>query len=399
MLAPDEESRALDALRFSLASEIVELVVLTADDPFLQTLREAVGPARRLWHVRSSDKVSDLLLAGGVGILVLDVQALNESSSRFIAQIRRQFPDLVIVVAGNREAEGEVASLISDGSVYRFIHKPMSPARARLFAEAAVRRYEEYRKRSVRPVPAGTSRKAVLLFSAACALGCAVLIGLGMARRHAHEKGASLSPAPAAAASASASIDLGVVPRPPPADSLPPASPLPGASPPHAASRAPAASPPPPATSATALASPPPPTTSATAPNSPPPATPPAAVRPATHADAAQADQFAALALECIQEHRLLDPPGDNASFYVQQALQADPRNEAAQQAQEALALSVLAAGREAIDRGDFTSASSWLEAAAGIAAPANVENLRQSLAAARRRAEADAAEAPEPPR
>ncbi len=95
----------MDALRFSLASDIVELVVLTTDDPFLQTLREAVGASRRLWHVPSADKVSDLLVAGGVGILVLDVHALHETANRFITEIKRQFPDLVVVVAGNRDAE------------------------------------------------------------------------------------------------------------------------------------------------------------------------------------------------------------------------------------------------------------------------------------------------------
>jgi hypothetical protein len=106
-------------LRFSLASDIVELVVLTTDEVFLQTLREAVGGARRLWHVPSGDKVSDLLVAGEVGILVLDVQALIEGPSTFIGQIKRQFPDLVVVVAGNRDAEISLAGLISAGTVYR----------------------------------------------------------------------------------------------------------------------------------------------------------------------------------------------------------------------------------------------------------------------------------------
>src|SRR5476649_1523000 len=127
VLASDEESATLDALRYSLASEIVELVVLTSDELFLQTLREAVGGDRRLWHVGSADKVSDLLVAGEVGILVLDVQAMQEIPSVFIVQIKRQFPDLVVVVAGNREIENSLAGLISAGSIYRFIHKPMSP--------------------------------------------------------------------------------------------------------------------------------------------------------------------------------------------------------------------------------------------------------------------------------
>jgi TonB family protein len=147
VLASDEDGDSVGRLSFSLASDIVELVILTTDDAFLRTLREAVGGARRLWHVPSADKVSDLLLAGQVGILVLDAQTLHDGASVFVSQIKRQFPDLVVVVAGNRDAESLLASLISAGVVYRFIHKPMSPGRAKLFADAAVRRFDEQRKR------------------------------------------------------------------------------------------------------------------------------------------------------------------------------------------------------------------------------------------------------------
>jgi hypothetical protein len=154
VLASEDESDALAAVRFSLADDIVELVVLTTDDGFLQTLREGVGASRRLWHVLSADKISDLLAVGGVGILVVDVQSLNHAAARFVAGIKRQFPDLVVVAAGNRESETELAPLISDGSIYRFIHKPMSPARATLFADAAVKRYQNQRERTVAVVAA-----------------------------------------------------------------------------------------------------------------------------------------------------------------------------------------------------------------------------------------------------
>jgi hypothetical protein len=137
-----------DPLSFSFASEIVEFVVFTTDLAFLQTLREAVGDARRLWHVPSADKVGDLLVAGEVGILVLDVQSEADAARRFVAQIKRQFPDLVVVAAGNREAEAALARLISEGIVYRFMHKPMSRARAKMFADAAVKRYETHRERA-----------------------------------------------------------------------------------------------------------------------------------------------------------------------------------------------------------------------------------------------------------
>jgi TonB family protein len=148
VLASDEDGGTLEALKFSLASDIVELVVLTTDELFLQTLRDAAGSSRRLWHVLSPDKVSDLLVAGEVGIVVLDAQALHEASRVFVEQIKRQFPDLVIVAAGLRGDEISLAGLISAGLVYRFIHKPMSPARAKLFADAAIKKYEDQRRRA-----------------------------------------------------------------------------------------------------------------------------------------------------------------------------------------------------------------------------------------------------------
>ncbi len=152
MLASDDELSSPVAVHFSLASDIVELVVLTVDEPFLQTLREALGGARRLWHVPSATQVSDLLIAGQVGIVVIDVQALSVAADVFVAQIKRQFPDLVVVVAGQRDAEIRLAALISAGTVYRFIHKPVSPGRAKLFAEAAIKKYaEQPRPASARP--------------------------------------------------------------------------------------------------------------------------------------------------------------------------------------------------------------------------------------------------------
>jgi protein TonB len=185
VLASDEEGGTLDALRFSLASEIVELVVLTGDELFLQTLREAVGSARRLWHVLSADKVSDLLVAGQVGILVLDVQALNETSAVFVAQIKRQFPDLVVVVAGNRDAEISLAALISAGTVYRFIHKPMSPGRAKSFADAAVKKYDEQRRRpaAIPPVKSQSRSNRGALIGGTASTLCVIAVTVWVMHR------------------------------------------------------------------------------------------------------------------------------------------------------------------------------------------------------------------------
>src|SRR6202040_261888 len=122
----------------------------------------------------SADKVSDLLVAGEVGIVVLDAQALHEAPSVFVAQIKRQFPDLVVVAAGHRDDETSLAGLISAGLVYRFIHKPMSPARAKLFAEAAIKKFEAQRRRAATAPEykrAASSSLSMLIGGGARALG------------------------------------------------------------------------------------------------------------------------------------------------------------------------------------------------------------------------------------
>jgi hypothetical protein len=174
VLASDEDGGTLQTLKFSRASDIVELLVLTCDEVFLQTLHDA-GGASRLWHVISADKVSDRLVAGKVGIVVLDVQALHEAASVFVEQIKRQFPDLVVIAAGHRDDETLLAGLISAGLVYRFIHKPMSPARAKLFAQAAINKYEVQRRRAAAAPQyerAASSSRAW----AACTIGALALI-------------------------------------------------------------------------------------------------------------------------------------------------------------------------------------------------------------------------------
>ena len=180
LLASDERSGGRDP-NFSLASDIIELVVLTLDDAFLATLREAVGATRRLWHVPSAEQVSDLLIAGQVGILVIDAQALPVSANVFVAHIKRQFPDLVIIVAGARDIESALAGHVSTGAIYRFIHKPMSPERARLFAEAAVRKYGARRSRGPLPLtPPRTSRHARVQVVAGAGVALTVMIGIGV---------------------------------------------------------------------------------------------------------------------------------------------------------------------------------------------------------------------------
>jgi TonB family protein len=426
VLASDEEGGTLDALRFSLASEIVELVVLTSDEVFLQTLREAVGGARRLWHVSSPDKISDLLVAGEVGILVLDVQALNETSTVFVEQIKRQFPDLVVVVAGNRDAETSLAGLISAGIVYRFIHKPMSPGRAKLFADAAVKKYDEQRKRSaaippIKPLP--RSNRSVLIGGTISVLGMIVVAAWVMHRGR--DAGAGAPRADSVArpsaespllANAAAALSANRLTEPAGDNALElyrqaqahnPADPMARAGLAEVRERLLAR-----AENAlleerldeaavaietarksgvesgrvsflsAQLAKSRERVKSAQA-----------AVRARNEPKAAE-DKVTPLLREAAQrinDAHLIDPQQDSALFYIREALRLDPNNGAAQDAEKALAMQLLTEAHNAIYARDFAHASRWLEAAKGIAAADNIETVQDLLAAARREADADA--------
>jgi TonB family protein len=427
VLASDEEGGTLDALRFSLASDIVELVVLTGDDAFLQTLREAVGGARRLWHVPSADKVSDLLVAGEVGILVLDVQALNETPSIFVGQIKRQFPDLVVVVAGNRDAEISLAALISAGLVYRFIHKPMSPGRAKLFVDAAVKKFDEQRRLSAATAPikrASRSNRGVLIGGAIGALGV-IVVATWALNRNADEAGAQhAAGAPQSSASeppqlvrAALALAANRLTQPAGDNALElylqaqaqyPADPVARAGVAEVRERLLAR-----AENAlleerldeaavaieTArvsgvesgrIAF----LTAQLAKSRDQVKTGQAAARAITRSESKPDDKVGPLlqlAQERMEQARLIDPPGDSALFYIQEALKLDSGNDAAQDSEKTLAMRLLTEAHGAIDHRDFARASAWLDAARGVASPANVDAAQAQLASARRQADADA--------
>jgi TonB family protein len=430
VLASDEEDGTLDSLRFSLASDIVELVVLTGDEAFLQTLREAVGSSRRLWNVPSADKVSDLLVAGEVGILVLDVLALNETPSVFISQIKRQFPDLVVLVAGNRDSETSLAGLISAGTVYRFIHKPMSPGRAKLFADAAVKKYEEQRRRAA-TTPSVNRRprsgRGALIGGAVGALGVAIIATWAIRRGSDDDAGApphieaTGAAHPSAAespllANAAAALSANRLTEPAGDNALELYLQAQARNPADAAARAGLAEVRErllakaenalleerleEASSAietarksgvesgriafltAQLAKSRDQVKSAQA---------AARVRTDTTADQDKMTPLLGLVTQRMNDARLVDPERDSALFYLKEALRLDPNSAAAQETEKVLAMRLLAEAHSAIDRRDFARASGWLQAATGIAAAANIEAAQASLATARREADADA--------
>ncbi|MEL7297129.1 MAG: TonB family protein [Pseudomonadota bacterium] len=125
----------------SRAISEVELVVLTNDSSFLKTIRAATGASHVVNHAPNLQEAVDVVEEGRSGVLITDAAVAVKDVETITAKLRRHMPSLVTIVAGRREDGEKMMGLISDGLVYRFLLKPISPGRSRLAIEASAKKH------------------------------------------------------------------------------------------------------------------------------------------------------------------------------------------------------------------------------------------------------------------
>jgi TonB family protein len=84
-------------------------------------------------------------MSGHAGVAFIDAwtsQSQPGATAQLAQKLHHQLPDVVLVVAGDGAAQSELAALVGDGTIYRFVHKPVSAQRVRLFVDAAWRKRE-----------------------------------------------------------------------------------------------------------------------------------------------------------------------------------------------------------------------------------------------------------------
>ncbi len=141
----EDAGLAQAAKQLSASTPPVEVLALTPDATLLAVLREAAGRDQRIWHALSREQAAELIMSGQVGVIVIDSLATDGDCAAYCDQLRAQFPDLVVIVAGTTDDQTELVKLITAGDVYRFLHKPVSPPRARHAIDASIRRHIEGR--------------------------------------------------------------------------------------------------------------------------------------------------------------------------------------------------------------------------------------------------------------
>lgn len=369
--------------RFTLTTR--PLIALTRDAQLLATLRKVADPAHGVVPVGSEVDLSTALMTSDAGVALLDCAAIATSVAILTERLATQFPDLVLIIAGGIDEQGMLAPQITDGSVHRFLHKPFSEQRVRLFVESAWRRHEDTRSlpQLALALPRGGRTKRWGLWITAVAAAAALLLWLNMRMPEAPPTAAPVASSPAVGAAASDEVRA------------------PGAESPGAGAVAP--------TDTRAEHASPGKTQRAAGSAAAPLAAPgegATAAQPllpgAQAGDAAQPPLDARVAdylgrsRDALSRGRLIEPADDNARFYIEAARELAPDAPEVRQAAADLIARLESEAHQALAARNAERAQMWTAAAADAgAAPAEIAALRretQQLSAARADALAQAA-------
>lgn len=290
----------------------VEVLVLTNDGSFLNTIRAAVGNSHMVNHAPNLQEAVDVVKLGRSGILITDAAVATKDVEIITSKLRKHLPSLVTIVAGRREDGEKMMGLISDGLVYRFLLKPISAGRSRLAIEASAKKHLALANTEV-PLSAEEVQKKMTetgVFNAGSFQSGAYTATDIRATRAPVEP---LDPLEGDDEPSAVSRILGLLGRIPPRYLLGAAAAVgaiavvaalfSGSADPGPESRAPAAA--------------------AETPAAPSSAKPAAVARPAP--TQSESSRLVAAAERAMQQNRLIDPPGENAVEFYAGALAASP--------------------------------------------------------------------------
>ena len=138
--APGPES-AVPASSAARAAAPCPIVALSDDPLLLEALAGLGWPGTGVMSAPASDRFIDQLVANsaGSGIAIIDAASVSTSIKSFLATLRDQFPQLLVMLTGPAHLQAQLEAQIADGTIFRFVHKPASSQRLRLFIDAALR--------------------------------------------------------------------------------------------------------------------------------------------------------------------------------------------------------------------------------------------------------------------
>jgi TonB family protein len=127
----------------SVGSRAVDVLVLTKDQEFLETIKDSSRGAHKVFYANTLAQANDAISKNNIGVAVIDAAMVGEKVEQLTQHLRKGSQRLVSIVAGRRDDGEMLMDLINRGKVYRFLLKPVSPGRARLAVEASVKHHLE----------------------------------------------------------------------------------------------------------------------------------------------------------------------------------------------------------------------------------------------------------------
>lgn len=117
-----------------------ELLILSAD-PAVREAAEASLRDAGLVHI-ADDAVSALDLAARhpVGVVVVDLENAGNDIESLIDTLKELAPGMITILAGDHDALAELTHLNVDGTVFRFLIKPVSGGQLRMAVEGAMQK-------------------------------------------------------------------------------------------------------------------------------------------------------------------------------------------------------------------------------------------------------------------
>jgi TonB family protein len=134
--------RALNPKSY-IAATSVELLVLTTDAEFLETIRASTNNMHKVLSAATLQEANDVIRNHKIGIAVVDAAVVRDKIEQLTEYLRQDAPRLVSIVAGRRDDGEMLMGLVNRGKVYRFLLKPVSTGRARLAVAASVKHHLE----------------------------------------------------------------------------------------------------------------------------------------------------------------------------------------------------------------------------------------------------------------
>jgi TonB family protein len=388
-----------DSPMLASAQAPVAIAAITQDRALIGLLRSVVDPTTELILVTSEAELVPHLNSRRVSVALLDSMFIEGDLAALAERLRETWSDLVLVVVGTAEEQSKVASQITSGVVYRFLHRPVSAPRVRLFVEAALRRHEvenvertleherpDFSKFEAPKSESGGARSKSSIFIALGGLAlAAVTIGAWYKFSGSKSPGepqaaqvvsseptaesAAAPPADEPPADAPAAVAEPVAPAPAPAPAQEPTRSVADnlrqaeSSTPPAATQAPT-----PAPAASVAAAPPAPVlkTIESAVEAAPPAPPPPV--PLTHEQRLQ--EKLAQAEAALQRGELARPAGRSAVELFRGALELDPDNKLAKAGLVRVADRLLTSAERTVTAGNPDEAKKMVELAESLTGP-----------------------------